>query len=89
MGSGMTKLQRAAASAVAGLVAAAALAWLLWPTTHCISTLVLPAHKNRKTCTNVLGLPANESLALGVSVVAGFAVAILLWRGLSRRASDA
>ncbi len=85
----MSRVQRSAVSAFLGLVAAAPVAWLLWPTERCISTLVLPADRNRKSCTNVLGLPADEPVALAIAVVAGLAVAILLWRFLRRRASGA
>lgn len=73
--------------AFVGLVAAGAAALLLWPTEWCITTVALGG-KNRKSCMNLLGLRAEEPVALSIAVVTGLAVAIFLWRFLTRRASD-
>lgn len=80
----MNGVQRTGVSGFLGLAAAAAAIWSLWPTERCISTVALGG-KNRKSCTNVLGLPADEPVALTVAVVAGFAVAVVAWRLLRRR----
>jgi hypothetical protein len=81
----MSNVQRTAVSAFVGLVAAAVTAWLTWPTTNCIRTLELPADRNRKSCTSVLGLPTDESLALAIAVIVGLVVAFLLSRFVWRR----
>lgn len=81
----MTNLQRTAVSGFVGLAATATAIWLLWPTDRCISTLMLPADKNRKSCTNLLGLPADEPVALTIAVLAGSAAAAVAWRLLRRR----
>ena len=82
----MSGLQRTSLSALVGLGATAAVAWVLWPTTNCIRTLELPVDRNQKSCTSVFGLPADESLALAIAVVAGLVAAFLLSRFLWRRA---
>ncbi len=81
---------RNVAAYVVGTVSAVVTAALLWPTSNCVSTLILAApgqpDPNKRSCMSVIGLPGSRVVAVIAAVCVG-ALAYAFVRSRRRNAA--